>query len=296
MSGEKRHITVDFRYYLQDEHQVKHGTRWGLCSATTIDYLGDRAILTNITDITDSKEIENFLRIQDKMASLGRVTAGIAHEIRNPLSGVYIYLKTLRRIYNNYGDINKVISLIDKIENASAKIESIIKRVMDFSKPGTPNFVETDLNPCIDDVTKLTAVTLRKKGVKFIKNLDPDLPKCWTDPHLIEQVILNLITNAAEAVKEAKGEHIIEVSSSKNKGHIVIKVSDSGPGIPHSHQNKIFDPFYTTKTNNSGIGLSICHRIITDHGGSLKYNPGKLGGADFIIEIPLDRQNGNADL
>ncbi len=293
LSGQIGHIDTDFRYH--PEGFEKHSQiRWALVSARKIDYLGIESILTNVMDITDSKEVENFLRIQDKMTSLGRVTAGIAHEIRNPLSGIYIYLKAVKNIYNHMGDINSVLSIIDKIELAANKIESIIKRVMDFSKPGKPRFIMTNINENIDEVSKLTAVTLRKNGINFVKDLDPNLPECWNEPHLIEQVVLNLITNAAEAMKEFTGEKTIELKTYRENEHIAISIKDTGPGIPISNQSKIFDPFYTTKTNSSGIGLSICHRIIKDHGGSLRFNSSLKKGAQFIIELPLQRHERQA--
>ncbi|HCY83677.1 MAG TPA: hypothetical protein DHV36_00915 [Desulfobacteraceae bacterium] len=282
-------IEADFQYYPVLDGSENAELRWALISATRIDYLGVESVLTNIMDITDSKEVQSFLRIQDKMTSLGRVTAGIAHEIRNPLSGIYIYLKALKQIYNHMGDITKVLSIIDKIELASNKIESIIQRVMDFSKPSRPQFVMADLNHYIDEVTKLTAVTLRKSNIRLVKHLAQDLPECWAEPHLIEQVILNLVTNAAEAMKEMDADKRIELTTglSETKESILIRVRDNGPGIPHAHQSKIFDPFYTTKTNSSGIGLSICHRIILDHGGTLKFNAGSGQGAEFLITLPL---------
>lgn len=282
-------IETDFRYYPEGMEKEESQVRWALISARKIEYLGIESVITNVMDITDSKAVENFLRIQDKMTSLGRVTAGIAHEIRNPLSGIYIYLKALKNIYNNMGDIKNVLAIIDKIELASDKIESIIKRVMDFSKPGKPKFIMTNINKNIDEVTKLTSVSLRKKGIQFIKELDETLPECWNEPHLIEQVVLNLITNAAEAMKEYDGEKTIALKTYKKPDCVAISIEDSGPGIPISHQSKIFDPFYTTKNNSSGIGLSICHRIITDHGGSLMFNSGTKKGARFIIELPLKK-------
>jgi PAS domain S-box-containing protein len=287
VSGKIKQIEADFRYFPKGKAKIDTEVRWALISARRIDYLGSESVLTNIMDITDTKEVENFLRIQDKMTSLGRVTAGIAHEIRNPLSGVYIYLKALKKIYNQMGDINSVLSIIDKIELAAVKIESIIKRVMDFSKPSQPQFVMTNLNNYIDDVTKLTAVTLRKSNITFTKKLDPKLPECYAEPHLIEQVILNLVTNAAEAMKDFSGEKSIVLQTYLKTDRVIISVTDSGPGIPMAQQTKIFDPFYTTKTNSAGIGLSICHRIIVDHGGSLKFYALKEGGAEFIIALPL---------
>ncbi|MFO7912611.1 MAG: ATP-binding protein [Desulfotignum sp.] len=295
LAGQVQRMEEDFRYYPKGTGQAASEVRWALISATMIDYLGVQSVLTNIMDITDSKEVEHFLRIQDKMTSLGRVTAGIAHEIRNPLSGIYIYLKALKKIYNEMGDITKVVSIIDKIELASDKIESIIKRVMDFSKPGQPRFVFANLNTYIDEVTKLTAVTLRKSGIRFVKNLDPDIPECFVEPHLIEQVILNLITNAAEAMKNFSGEKQIELSTTSTADHVIIQLNDTGPGIPISRQGKVFDPFYTTKSNSSGIGLSICHRIILDHGGVLKLTSAENKGTRFTIELPLKTGNSSRE-
>ncbi len=284
-------LNEDFRYYPEIDTQNDTQIRWARISARKIDYMGIESLITNIMDITDSKEVETFLKIQDKMTSLGRVTAGIAHEIRNPLSGIYIYLKALKKIYHNMGDVNQVVSIIDKVEMASKKIESIIKRVMDFSKPGSPHFVMTNINHNIDEVTKLTAVTLRKSQIQFIKELDPSIPECWNEPHLIEQVVLNLITNAAEAMKDYEGEKSIWLKTFKKGPSVAISIKDSGPGIPMARRSKIFDPFYTTKTNSSGIGLSICHRIITDHGGSLRLKTSNQHGAEFIIELPLKKKD-----
>ena len=238
-------------------------------------------------DITRAKELEHLLRIQDKMTSLGRVAAGIAHEIRNPLSGINIYLNTLEKIYDRAESLDKVKQILGQIQSASSKIESVIKRVIDFSKPSEPKLVLTDINQPIEEAINLSSVTLRKSGIKIEKILANDLPLCHVDPLLIEEVILNLVANATEAMKNMDGVKIIKVTSSMKKNRILIRVSDSGPGVNPGLKDKIFDPFYTTKNGSTGIGLSLCHRIITDHGGSLGVATSKLGGAEFVIEIPI---------
>ncbi|MCG8566811.1 MAG: ATP-binding protein [Desulfobacterales bacterium] len=282
-------LETSFRYYPKGFEPEESRLRWALISAGPIQYKGRDALAANVMDITDSKEIQNFLRIQDKMASLGRVTAGIAHEIRNPLSGIYIYLKSLKNIYNEMGDVTRVVSIIDKMEMASEKIESIIKRVMDFSRPGQPQFIKANLNAYINEVTQLTAVTLRKRGIKFLKDLDPTVPECRVEPQLIEQVILNLVTNAAEALKDHDGEKCIFLTTARGEDYMEICITDTGPGIPDSKRSRIFDPFYTTKANSSGIGLSISHRIIVDHGGSLELDSAPGKGAKFTVRIPFER-------
>jgi signal transduction histidine kinase len=266
--------------------------KWVYCRTSLIEYQGKEAMLINMMDITRVKELEHLLRIQDKMTSLGRVAAGIAHEIRNPLSGINIYLNALEKIYDKAASLDKVKGILEQIQSASQKIEFVIRRVMDFSKPSTPKFVETDLNQPIEAAIELCLVSLRKRGIEFEKDLAHDLPPCEIDPNLIEQVILNLITNASEAMKKVDGAKKIGVTSSLKKNRIVVMISDSGPGVPSNIRDKIFDPYYTTKSESTGIGLSLCQRIIIDHSGFLVISKSKWGGAKFTVSIPLKKRLG----
>jgi len=269
----------------------KHGTVKEVF-ATLAVIPGTKKSVGSFLDITRAKELEHLLRIQDKMTSLGRVAAGIAHEIRNPLSGINIYLNTLEKIYDRAENLDKVKQILRQVQSASSKIESVIKRVIDFSKPSEPKLVLTDINQPIEEAINLSSVTLRKSGIKIEKILANDLPLCHVDPLLIEEVILNLVTNATEAMKNMDGVKIIKVTSSMKKNSVLMRVSDSGPGVNSGLKDKIFDPFYTTKNGSTGIGLSLCHRIITDHGGSLRVSTNKLGGAEFVIEIPIKEHPG----
>ncbi|MGD9076437.1 MAG: ATP-binding protein [Desulfobacteraceae bacterium] len=288
-SGRVQTRETDFRFYPVDEAGNRLDMKWVLCRTSSIEYGGKEAILVNIMDITRAKELENILRIQDKMSSLGRVAAGIAHEVRNPLSGINIYLGTLEKIYDREDSVEKAKQIFDQLKSASNKIESVIRRVMDFSKPSEPKLVLTDINKPIEEAIGLSSVTLRKRGIKLEKALAEDIQLCRADPHLIEQLVLNLITNAAEAMKNLDGRKVVKVTSSLENNRITLRISDSGPGVPLHLREKIFDPFYTTKNGSTGIGLSLAHRIITDHGGSLDVAPSKWGGAEFKIEIPLEK-------
>ena len=287
ISGEVRTLDTDFRYYPEGKIDSAEDMKWVYCRASLIEYQGKGSVLVNMMDMTKSKKLEHLLIIQDKMSSLGRVAAGIAHEIRNPLSGINIYLSTLQKIYDRADSLDKVKGILEQLQSASGKIESVIRRVMDFSKPGEPKFVPTNINQPIEEAIQLSSVTLRKSEIKLEKELSKDLPQCNADPHLIEEVILNLITNAAEAMKGIEFDKKIEITSSMGNKRILVKVSDSGPGVPSNLKGKIFDPFYTTKDGSTGIGLSLSHRVITDHGGSLSVGQSKWGGAEFIIEIPI---------
>jgi PAS domain S-box-containing protein len=291
-SGKIRKLDLDFRLFPAGQAGRKGTLKWVFCRAMQIDYRGKEAILVNMIDISKTKELEQLLVIQDKMASLGRVAAGIAHEIRNPLSGINIYLNTLEKIYRKEENQAKVDLILDHLKSASGKIESVIRRVMDFSKPGEPKFSLIDINHPVKEAINLTAVTLRKSGIKIESGLAADLPPCRADQNLLEEMVLNLINNAAEAMKTVTSEKKISITTAAaGDGIILLKIDDSGPGVPEDIKDKIFDPFFTTKNDSTGIGLSLCHRIVSDHGGVLTVSESELGGASFRIEIPVRPTN-----
>lgn len=252
-------------------------------------------------DITMRRELERLVAIQDKMGSLGRVAAGIAHEIRNPLSTINVYLSTLKSFFANTSfDTNNLASIQDAIaemDNASHKVETVIKRVMDFSKPARHAMMLMDVNQCVKNAVDLSAVTLRKSEVMLELKLDEKLPECYLDSQLIEQMTMNFITNAIEELIDCQGKKQIEIrtaeSSRNGKRFIALSVADSGQGVPPEQREKIFDPFFTTKDYGSGIGLSICHRIAKDHHGFIVVEKSHLGGTKFVAELPVKFQNEN---
>ncbi len=252
----------------------------------------DGVFLTAIVrDITRRVELEQLMRLQEKMASLGRVTAGIAHEIRNPLTGINTYMYSLRKgiesNVNEPGERASLLAIAHEIQGASDKIEGVIRRVMDFAKPGMPKLADIDINRPIEEAVKLSAATLRKHGIALTQALAEELPACRADLQMIEQVMLNLITNAVQALQAWAGEKKLALRSWSTGAHVMVTVADSGPGIPAAERGKIFDPFYTNKSDGSGIGLSLCQRIITDHRGTITVDASRWGGAEFCIEFPV---------
>ncbi len=287
ISGRLGNVDIEFRFYSPEKNNAMKEMKWVHCRLNRIEHKGKDAILVNLMDISHAKELEHLLRIQDKMTSLGRVAAGIAHEIRNPLSGINIYLKAMEKVCASNENQEKVAKILFQLQSASNKIESVIKRVMDFSKPGEPHFMMIDINQPVEEAINLSSLTLRKSGIHIDVNLDSNLPRCNADSHMIEQVVLNLVTNASEAVKNNNTGKKIAVYTLSENDHVCIKVCDSGPGVPEHLMDTVFDPFYTTKTYSSGIGLSISHRIISDHDGILDVSTSELGGAEFIVKIPV---------
>jgi PAS domain S-box-containing protein len=289
LSGQVQQTGMEFRHYPSGDINDTHDMRWIHFRVTPIEYQGMKAVLFNMIDVTKTREMEHLLHIQDRMASLGRVAAGIAHEIRNPLSGINIYLNALEKLYER-GELDTMKDVLAKISSASSKIESVIKRVMDFSRPSEPKRVRMDIRDPIEEALGLSSAMLRKANIKVETRLMGDIPPCHADPQLLEQVILNLIMNAVQAMKDMGHGKKIAIRTSFSRDTIAIAFADSGPGIPSTIRERIFDPFYTTKSGSTGIGLSLSRRIIQDHGGSLSVSASKLGGAEFIIRIPIQKK------
>jgi signal transduction histidine kinase len=228
------------------------------------------------------------------MHSLGRVAAGVAHEIRNPLTGVNSYLFSLKDLIDSgvstEDDIRRARKMTEQIQSASDQIEKVIKRVMDFAKPGMPQMALTNINETLKDAVNLSEVTIRKTSIQLETNYGVDIPLCYADKNLIGQVVLNLINNAIQALSLCDKSKQLEVASFHENGKVILQVSDSGPGISEAIREKIFDPFFTTKDDGAGIGLNIAQRIVADHHGSLEVSRSRLGGAQFTIELPVDRR------
>jgi len=184
-SGKRRTAEADVRFYPPGVNGGKVTPCWIQCRVSRIDHQVENGILLQMMDITRIKEMENLLTVNQKMSSLGNVAAGIAHEIRNPLTGINSYLYTLEDLCNSEiieGDqIETVKQIVSQFQIASEKIEAVVKRVLDFSRPNTPKMVLIDLNKCIEDTVSLSAVALRKDDIQLETSLESNLPNCYGD-------------------------------------------------------------------------------------------------------------------
>jgi signal transduction histidine kinase len=294
VDGQASNVETDLRIQSSGGTGRNKDFKWFNCRANAFNYQGREAILINLVDITHTKELEKLLLNRNKMASLGRIASGMAHEIRNPLTGITSYLYTLEQLCDSKTllpkDIELMKEIVSQLKLASHKVDAVIKRVLDFSRPTAPRMVLIDINQCLNNVINLTAVTMRKAGIKVNISLAKSLPQCHGDVGLIEQVFLNLTQNAARALKNVSGNKEIVITSGTLDNQIQVGVSDSGAGVPEELKDKIFDPFFTTNPDGSGIGLSIAQRIVTDHNGSLIVTAGKLGGAHFTVTLPIEKR------
>ena len=286
LAGRPERTELDFKFYTSLVNRTKENLKWVTCLVTPINYRDDKAFLLTTIDLTRARELEHLLMVQDKMASLGRVAAGIGHEIRNPLSGINIYLRSIEKGVADPVKAHKIAPGIEAIRTASSKMEAVVKRVIDFSKPIEPKFVVTDINVPVQEAVALAGMSMGKKRVTLTTDLAADLPPCYAEPNLIEEVVLNLINNAVDAMAGQEKEKRIRLATSVHDSFVRLSVEDSGPGVPVDLAEKIFEPFYTTKEYSTGIGLNLCHRIITDHKGEIRVEQGRDGAARFVVELP----------
>jgi len=245
-------------------------------------------------DVTEKARVEGAMANAQKLESLGVLAGGIAHDIRNPLSSINISISSIERACGASTGFEpeakeKIDRILEQMKSAAAKMGLVVQRVLDYSKPFPPRKETVDMNRVIEEAVRLSLSTLRKREITLLKDLDPDLALCRADAQMIEQVLVNLITNACQAMEGTKGAKFLEIASAARDGRIVLRVSDSGPGVPPSLREKVFDPFFTTRKDGSGIGLSFSHRIVTDHGGSLRVDTSRWGGAEFHIDLPAER-------
>ncbi len=224
----------------------------------------------------------------EKIASLGRLSAGVAHEINNPLSGILIYAELLQR---EIGPQAEGKEFIEEIITQTMRCQEIVQRLLEFSRQSLGERTLFDLNHIIGRCVELIGHQAIFHNIQVIQNLDPELPQVAGDPGQLQQVLTNLLLNAADAMR-GQGVITITTQPSPEGGGVDLTFSDTGCGIPADLLEKIFEPFYTTKPvgKGTGLGLSIVYGVIQRHGGTIEVESEPGAGATFTIRLPLDDQ------
>ncbi|UTF48762.1 ATP-binding protein [Desulfomicrobium sp. ZS1] len=241
-----------------------------------------------MADVTGARRMARQIMLLDKINSLGRMAAGIAHEIRNPLTGIHGYLYAMDEICDELPTepASVLRTTIAKIRKAAGKMESVIRRVLDFSKPGTPQLELLDLAVPVQEGLSLMLPTLRKAGITVDTEFSP-VPAILGDRMQLEQAVINIVDNAARAVRNNAETKNIALRIVCEADRLSLCIADNGPGITPADRERIFDPFYTTASDGTGIGLSIVQRIVADHSGTIHVGESPAGGAEFRLEFPL---------
>jgi C4-dicarboxylate-specific signal transduction histidine kinase len=226
----------------------------------------------------------------NRIETMGQLTASIAHEVNQPIGATLMNASTASRWLNAQPpQLEKAKQLIDRIAADSKRAGDIISRVRDLVKNAPTRKQSLELNETISEVIGLTRNEMSNSGVVVQPRMADDLPGIWGDRVQLQQVILNLIMNAIEAmneVSEGSRELLIGTAKAEPDG-VLITVSDSGPGLPEASPDRIFEAFYTTKASGLGMGLSICRSIVEAHGGRLWATPNEPRGAVFCMMLPI---------
>ncbi|HEX9652968.1 MAG TPA: ATP-binding protein [bacterium] len=247
---------------------------------------GKDEYLMVIKDTSNIVNLHKRLIQAEKLSALGQMIAGVAHELNNPLAGILGYAQLLleEKLPTNVSNDIRVILKEGK------RCQRIVKNLLTFARKHNSERELIDINQLLNSILELSAYDLKVGTVSLLKDLDPQLPKVYGDYNQLQQVFLNLISNALFALKTVKKEHKeIKVRSERMADGIRIQVMDNGPGIAPEQKSKIFDPFYTTKEVGQGIGLglSICFGIVHSHHGSLYLEGECQNGATFVVELPV---------
>jgi len=237
-------------------------------------------------DITKEIMLQEQLVHSEKLAALGKLAAGVAHEINNPLTGILAYAEDLHEDENSCQNVREDIEVIIR---QTLRCRDIVKHLLDFARQDTPQFENTNINSTVSHSLDLVKKLPQFKNITIRTEMAKDMPDVRSDMKQIEQVLLNLFINAADAMSY-KGLMVIKTGYVKSTKSIFIEVEDSGPGIPDTVLAKIFEPFFSTK-NTSGLGLAVCKGIIERHNGKLSARMGLSGGAIFSITLPVDVSN-----
>jgi signal transduction histidine kinase len=220
-----------------------------------------------------------------KIASLGRLAAGVAHEINNPLAGILIYADMLMK---EVDDTPSLRQDLEEIINQTLRCKEIVTRLLEFSRQSLGERSLFDVNELIHQSAKLLRHQALFHDIELILNLQTDLPQMLGDPGEIQQIFTNLMLNAADAM-EGKGRLTISSLCDQQSDQIVLKFADTGPGVLQENFDKIFEPFFTTKLpgEGTGLGLSLVYGVIQRHGGTIEVESPQGGGAVFLIRLPL---------
>ncbi|MCK5322761.1 MAG: hypothetical protein KAJ45_01400, partial [Desulfobulbaceae bacterium] len=281
---------ADSKFHFFDRRGVVDPDRFEHVAIDPLNEEEDGGAIIRISDITESKRVQEQLIRADRLASLGQLSGGIAHEIRNPLAGINLFVDILND-EDKFERSNQEKEILNEIKDNIRKIDGIIKRVLDFAKPTATSSGNTDINLLINESIKLWSDKFRSEKIKLKLNLEEMLPDVHGDPIGLQQVISNLLLNSIEAV--TKGG-VLQITTFKGMSSfcedrevVFIKVKDNGPGIMPEHLESIFNPFFTTKASGTGLGLAIMHQIIERHGGTITVESVPDRETTFTIELPF---------
>ncbi len=245
-------------------------------------------IVTVTRDVTDRKRTETALRQTEKLAAMSTLVAGVAHELNNPLEIILAHSELLA--YDSPGDVTH---RAETISRAAQRCARLVKNFLALARQHPPERTRASVSQVVRETVELMTYPLRVSGITLAVELAASLPHLSADPHQLQQVLLNLLTNAQHALRGAEPPRTISIGAHpEGDDHVRIDVADNGPGIPAAIRDRIFEPFFTTKKvgEGTGLGLSLCQSLVESHGGFLTLDDAPGGGARFSLVLPVTTQ------
>lgn len=285
LDGSIRNFTID---YID-----QHGHVTPVEINATVDYEGDRPrIISLCRDITSRVRLESQVQHSAKLASIGTLAAGVSHEINNPLTVITGFTRLIRERLTQSNRLETIFELLSKQEKAAARIAKIVDGLRTFSRTDSELIEFFDINDAIKDTLSICEGIYEKEGLSIKTTFSTVQPIIKANSGKFQQVIMNLLTNARDALSELPTGGTITIESAIVAENVVIYISDNGKGIAKKDLPQIFDPFYTTKApgKETGLGLSISHAIIDSFGGKMTVESELGVGTRFILTLSLARQ------
>ncbi|MBA4370105.1 MAG: hypothetical protein C0418_00810 [Coriobacteriaceae bacterium] len=252
-------------------------------SASRMRAVGGRILgaVVTIEDVSEVRALTDQLIRSDRLAALGELTAGVAHEVRNPLG---IIRASVQLLEDATRDPARIREATDVIKQEIDRLDKVIKALLDFGRPSPPTMMPVDVEEVLDDVMMFTRKFAGHADVRITKRFSGGLPPVMADPDQLKQVFLNLVTNAVQAMEETGG--VITLATEADDGFVAVKVADTGPGVPVEDVDKLFDPFYSKREDGTGLGLTIVHRIVDGHEGHIEAESAPGEGMTFTVSLP----------
>ncbi len=268
----------------ETELETSEGLKRVGVSVQAIQEDGERmGALVTLRDLDSLESINTQLQVSERLAALGRITAGVAHEVKNPLNSMRLWLENLKEslFAEQYSASQQAVQVLDKEID---RLDAVVKRFLDFTRPMDIRLEATQLAELLREVLEIARPQLQKSNIQLAQLLPIDVPEVYVDRALLKQAVLNLVLNAAEAMPNG-GQLRLVLS---RRGEMAeITVGDTGKGIPLENRQKIFQLFFTTRPGGSGIGLASTFRIVQLHNGSIDFTSEVGRGTTFRIELPL---------
>jgi len=282
----------EFRGITKDGREI-----WVSAMGTRIEYEGKVADLVSLRDITERKrmeeekqKMEEQLLLTGRLAAVGELAAGVAHELNNPITAI----KGFAQLLTAREDLDETTRKdLDTIYRESQRAAKITQNLLSFARRHEPEKHPISINDVIENILEMQEYLMKVNNIELEVELDPDLPKTMADFHQMQQVFVNIINNAEQAMVETHGKGRLLIKTQRSGKMVQIIFADNGPGISEENLKRIFDPFFTTKEvgKGTGLGLSICYGLVGAHGGRI-YARSKLGqGATFVVEMPIVSKN-----